>query len=797
MYGMSGSGKTPKWEQTPQQIAYAAAEAAQKEKDRIQLIADRARWAKEDEKRSDVEKSRDIMENFSRSLYPKIKEAEKDYKSYSLGEKFKRDYPTLNDYLKKKAGDNYASYYADNAWNIQHGKEPKDSFLTRKDFDNLFIGDKDTKLIPSSSSPAAPSSSPPVQSSSYINSLPQPPAAPTQNAAQIEYHARKSKEWNDKLLASMLAKGEHNLIAAAEGKWIGTPPTMAAFQPTPWGNPRSTPTAAHASALDVPRKKEFDINHAKQIEKIKEAIQDRYIKENKPVVSQENTPVINTQRPRNYENNNFFKNRPLSPYYSQRNKIASPGFINKQQRLNLFQNEPIEENPETSYTQQPVYYDEGPGRIMPAYTNVVNGRLNVLPPIENSPQTPYNERPQYFDEGQAFAHGGAVMNPAMMQMAIQQPPQQQQQPVEQQPNNPIMSGANAGMQAARNSMRMGDDDRQRALGFALMHFGRSMGNPALGGEGGNGQFGRIAQSIGPGTDAYMDYEKNAINHNILAQQMEDRRLQEINREKLHRDEMAMRDSLERDKLAEMKRYHSGLMDKSERLTKDERMYNLGQKKSEELQAEYPGAVAFETMNPAAQRQVSQELRVLGGKGKEYSKMLHNLNELKEIINKYPNLSDTATAAWYPEGEGFIKSRLRAGMPKDERFALERSNKLIKDILANKIQSVSSKTSTDIFKRILGDTLPSTRKNMDKANKAVINDLINEFKPMHDYIKMTPKMLSKGFYVPMPVPEVEDYVNYDIEKNVPVDNRQSNNNYGGLSEQEQQELDMLNGQLGYK
>lgn len=408
--------------------------------------------------------------------------------------------------------------------------------------------------------------------------------------------------------------------------------------------------------------------------------------------------------------------------------------------------------------------------------------------IEENPEIPYYDiKPKYFDESQKFAQGGGVMNPAILEL------QRQQQNQQLQSNNPIMNGANQGLQSARNSMRMGDEDRQRALGLALMHFGRNVNNPAIGGPGFSGQLSRISNAMGPATDAYMDYENNAIQNQILAQQMEEKRLQQERAEQLARDKMAQREKMENARLAESNRYHTGLLNRENRLSKDERMYELGQQRTEALQQEYPGAIAFETMNPAAQREVSKELRDLSHKGKEYSKMLHNLDELEKIIDKHPNLSDSITAAWYPEGEGVIKSQIRAGIPKDERFAIERSNKLIKDILANKIQSVSSKTSTDIYKRILGETLPSTRRNTYKANKAVINDFRNEFKPMHEYIKLTPKMISKGFYLPIPVPEPEDYVDYNPE-NLSSANPNVNPKF---SEEKMEEIRRLQQELGHE
>lgn len=417
---------------------------------------------------------------------------------------------------------------------------------------------------------------------------------------------------------------------------------------------------------------------------------------------------------------------PTAPY-------ITPSALNRQRRINISQNEPIQENPETPYSQQATYFDEGEGSRIPAYVHSIGGKLNIVRPIESNPETPYTEKPQYFDETQRFAHGGAVMNPALMQMAFQQ----------QAPQSPIMSGANQGIDAARNSMRMGDEDRQRALGLAMMHFGRNINNPAVGGEGFSGALARMSGALGPATDAYMDYEREAMNRNMALQKME--------QERLHQE---ARDRLEKEKLEEMKRYHSGMMEHRNKLTKDERMYQLGTKKAEILNQKYPGAVPFELMTPSMQKDSMTYLRNINEHANDYGKIVEDLHELKDIVNKYPNLSTSVTAAFYPEGKGFLETTKRSLLNQDERFAIDRSKKLVSDLLGYKIQSSTGQRMTDLMKKIFGESLPDLTKNTNKANNILIDEALESFEPMHDYSRLTPDMISNQFILPKPIPKLK-------------------------------------------
>lgn len=97
-----------------------------------------------------------------------------------------------------------------------------------------------------------------------------------------------------------------------------------------------------------------------------------------------------------------------------------------------------------------------------------------------------------------------MINPALTQMMQMQ---QQQQP-QAQPQSPISSGALAGMQAAREATMANQEQKNNALGMALMHMGHRMGNPESDhGPGFAGALGRVNESIFPAGISY----RNSMN----------------------------------------------------------------------------------------------------------------------------------------------------------------------------------------------------------------------------------------------------------------------------------------------
>lgn len=372
-------------------------------------------------------------------------------------------------------------------------------------------------------------------------------------------------------------------------------------------------------------------------------------------------------------------------------------------------------------------------------------RMSLRPEQETSD---INEQPEYFDEKtndrpNFYAAGGAVMNPLgnNINPAIAQMAQGQEQ-------DPIQRGLSQGYQAARQSIGLDEAQKQRALGMAMMKFAGNMATPGFG-PGLAGRLAAINHSFSPASEAYQRQEAMSLQQNALAQKMAEDEKRRIEDSK-HRQFM---EQLQRESLEERRAYHQGALN-HDRSTKDERLRQIGELKTEELQKTYPGAVSFDAMTPTERTQSAKEIRELSAKAPAYHKLLKNIDELESIVRKHPNLGYAMTAAWYPEGEGLIDSLIKSGMPQDEIFAIQRSRKLVKDMQKHEIKSAGGKTATNLYKQLVGETLPNITKNSSETNLAVLKDLKSEFEPVYAHAKLAPTMLSKRFLAPMVLPEID-------------------------------------------
>jgi len=91
--------------------------------------------------------------------------------------------------------------------------------------------------------------------------------------------------------------------------------------------------------------------------------------------------------------------------------------------------------------------------------------------------------------------------------------------------SPLQRGISTGRSAARESLAMDENERQRAIGMAMMQFGASMGQPGYG-EGFGGTLNAINQSILPAIQAYQQEEARNAEIKAYMQQQEAKALHE-------------------------------------------------------------------------------------------------------------------------------------------------------------------------------------------------------------------------------------------------------------------------------
>jgi hypothetical protein len=97
-------------------------------------------------------------------------------------------------------------------------------------------------------------------------------------------------------------------------------------------------------------------------------------------------------------------------------------------------------------------------------------------------------------------------------------------PMEHPPVNPFSAGTMAAIKSAKQSLGMDADEKRKAMGLAMLHFGSNMANPNIG-QG--GPLGAVAQSILPAVHAYQGEANRVQDTNAaLAQYMQQAQMQQ-------------------------------------------------------------------------------------------------------------------------------------------------------------------------------------------------------------------------------------------------------------------------------
>lgn len=122
--------------------------------------------------------------------------------------------------------------------------------------------------------------------------------------------------------------------------------------------------------------------------------------------------------------------------------------------------------------------------------------------------------------------------------------QQQAQP---QAQGPIQRGAQAGIDAAQQTIAMSDIQRRRAQGAAMMEMAQHMFSPDYG-HGFKGMMAGINAGIPHATNAYLGTEDRARQENLAMLGRQDKL-----------EEQALRHAMQQQKMAETERYHNALI----------------------------------------------------------------------------------------------------------------------------------------------------------------------------------------------------------------------------------------------
>lgn len=137
----------------------------------------------------------------------------------------------------------------------------------------------------------------------------------------------------------------------------------------------------------------------------------------------------------------------------------------------------------------------------------------------------------------------------------QQPQEQQQMPPQE--GSPFMNGANAAIQAAKQSLGMNQQEKQRAEGLAIMSFFSNLSKGGYG-SGLNGRLAGITQSLNPAVQAYMQEQNNvaALNSQLQSQYAEQQQQQEMMQQKMAHQQEAQ--AYKQAQLEETRRSHEAM-----------------------------------------------------------------------------------------------------------------------------------------------------------------------------------------------------------------------------------------------
>ena len=122
--------------------------------------------------------------------------------------------------------------------------------------------------------------------------------------------------------------------------------------------------------------------------------------------------------------------------------------------------------------------------------------------------------------------------------------QQQAQP---QAQGPIQRGAQAGIDAAQQTIAMSDIQRRRAQGAAMMEMAQHMFSPDYG-HGFKGMMAGINAGIPHATNAYLGAEDRMRNENLAMLGRQDKL-----------EQQALQQAMQQQKMAETERYHNALI----------------------------------------------------------------------------------------------------------------------------------------------------------------------------------------------------------------------------------------------
>lgn len=315
-----------------------------------------------------------------------------------------------------------------------------------------------------------------------------------------------------------------------------------------------------------------------------------------------------------------------------------------------------------------------------------------------------------------------------------QQPQEQQQMQPQEGNSPFMSGANAAIQSAKQSLGMNAEEKNRAQGLAIMSFFTNLSKGGFG-PGFNGRLAGITQSLNPAVQAYMQEQNNvaALNSQLGEQYQKQQQHQQMMQQKMmeHQAAQAHREA----QLGETTRSHQTM----EQL----RAMQLGESRNLHNQTQaYQNArllLEKEKLTNKEKKQLSIDQSVLEGGiplasldknfTKEFYKTAHDsinsvdnnkrslvtIKKMRDIFEKYPDIGTSfvnIVNAPSKDQESALTLLMQKFTDKDKLSAIQQLKKLSSDLNLATITGLKGQRPTDILKKEIQTAAPNGKLTYD-------------------------------------------------------------------------------------
>lgn len=358
-----------------------------------------------------------------------------------------------------------------------------------------------------------------------------------------------------------------------------------------------------------------------------------------------------------------------------------------------------------------------------------------------------------------------TMQPPMMQNGNNISPAITNQMMQEQNSNPLNSGTLAAMQATKQALGMNEQEKQRALGSAIFSFfTHRAAHPR------ESKLESISESLNPAMQAYLQEEANVKNQNkmLLDEQrkIEQQKQKDLVQQQRMKEQSDYRNAMLQQRKSEftgLSAYQQKMLEKGETKNGEGNIYT-DQLKTNGMIPE--DAVSFNSMKGERAAEIKR-INDIASKGNQLQTTLGYLSEMQRISDKFPEMNTKMINVLYepPEEQKdsniaqkairITKKKALTAIDPEGMAALEEFSKLRSRLLTSEIKTVSGKTATDIFKKLMSEGIASFGHTKEAINY-IIKGMKEEILPEYENSLEASKMLSTRHSWPLKIKPLKVY-----------------------------------------